>query len=263
MMGWKYAFGSVTGTRHKKLDIPCQDSCDIRVMETIKGEPILVAVVSDGAGSAKCAEIGSRLACYCIMEGIKGFLENGGQVFNLNREAAEGLISDFQNQVADYAKMMGLTIQDYSCTLITAVIGLRNAVFFQVGDGAVVISKRGEDEYTPVFWPGKGEYENTTHFAVDHDTVVNYMKYGLVEGTIDNAALFTDGLERLALHFRSRSAFNPFFKPLFEYVRSKDNCQKELVESVLSFLGSRKVSDRTDDDRTLIIASRCDEYGSV
>lgn len=258
-MDWRYAYASVTGTRHRRIGAECQDSCDMRVIHTKSGELVFVCVVSDGSGSAKQPQIGSKLACFTIMEGIKEFFENGFEVYNLSRGMAEGLVLDFQDEVQRYAINSGLTPRDYSCTLIAAVLGYKNAVFFQVGDGAVVILKKGEQGYMPVFWPGKGEYENSTHFAVDYDSVLKHMKYGLIQGTISDAALFTDSLERIALHYRSMSAYSPFFKPLFESTRSAAReCSNELMESVAAFLNSKRVNSRTDDDKTLIIASRCD-----
>lgn len=241
------------------MRLPCQDSCDARVIKTRMGENILACVVSDGAGSAKYAELGSHLACSLIMEGIKDFFESGKEIYNLTRDTAERLITDFQAEVNKYSSIMELTPRDFACTLIVSVVGYKNAVFFQIGDGAIVISKAGEEGYSPVFWPSKGEYENSTHFAVDRDSVLIYMKYGLAEGCVTDTAMFTDSLERIALHYKSRSAYEPFFKPLFENVRSiSSGRSNELICSMIEFLNSKKVNTRTDDDKTLIIASRCD-----
>lgn len=258
-MGWIYALSSVTGTRHKAMDVSCQDSCDARIIYTKEGDLVFVSVASDGAGTARCAQIGSRLACSIIMDGIKDFLGCGNEVINLTRSTAEGFIIDFQEEVQKYAELMEMAQRDYACTVITAVIGYKAAVFFQIGDGAAVISKSGKDEYTPVFWPDKGEYENTTHFAADYESIIKYMRYELVEDTVSDIAIFTDGLERLALHYQNQSAFKPFFKPIFHNIRSLEEGHfKKLSDSITLFLNSARVNTRTDDDKTLIIASRCD-----
>ena len=58
MSDWITANASVTGVSHHKTGIPCQDASIVRVDSS--GEWI-VAVVSDGAGTARRAEEGSSL----------------------------------------------------------------------------------------------------------------------------------------------------------------------------------------------------------
>lgn len=258
-MVWKFAYGTVAGSRHKKQGISCQDSCDVRVFYTRSKDAVLSAVASDGAGSAIYADTGSKLCCSFVMEAIKDFFEEGNEVFNLTRGKAEDIVLDFCREVKKYGENMGCDEIEYSCTLMCAVVGCKNAVFFQIGDGAMVIQKKGEIGYAPVFWPGKGEYENSTHFAVLPESV-KHLKYGLAGGTVCDIAIFTDSLERLALNLRDRCAFQPFFKPLFDEIKTKFKAyDNSLFESITSFLNSQRINKRTDDDKTLIIASRCDE----
>jgi hypothetical protein len=63
-----------------------------------------------------------------------------------------------------------LKAQDFACTLLAAVIGQNQSVFFQLGDGAMVQSLAGEkDLYHCICWPQQGEYANSTNFLTDAD----------------------------------------------------------------------------------------------
>ena len=70
-------------------------------------------------------------------------------------------------------------------------------------------------------------------------------------------ALLTDGLQGLALRFASREAHGPFFEPMFARLRREarrglDGLHGELAR----FLDSPAVNQRTDDDKTLVLATR-------
>ena len=69
--------------------------------------------------------------------------------------------------------------------------------------------------------------------------------------------MFSDGLQRLALDFAKTIPFEPFFQGLFPSVRamSADDGEK-LTQSLTDFLNSPRINERTDDDKTLILATR-------
>ena len=70
-------------------------------------------------------------------------------------------------------------------------------------------------------------------------------------------ALFTDGLQALALHFVSREVHAPFFEPMFERLRQEPPGDAPGLEAELrAFLDSAEVNRRTDDDKTLVLATR-------
>ena len=64
---WKRISGSVQGTSHVQLGIPCQDYCAV----TISGET-LIAACADGAGSAEFSQFGSKAAVDRFMEVASG-----------------------------------------------------------------------------------------------------------------------------------------------------------------------------------------------
>ena len=67
-------------------------------------------------------------------------------------------------------------------------------------------------------------------------------------------ALFTDGLQTLALDY-TRAAHSPFFAPMFAALSSETE-PGGLLGPLSAFLESPAVNERTDDDKTLILATR-------
>jgi hypothetical protein len=254
---WKFIFASVVGTSHTKAGTPCQDASTCQLLTAIDGSPVLVAVVADGAGSAMKSEIGSTLACSLLIEEMNSLFELGGAISEITSDFAEGWITRFHNEIALRAEAEELKPRDFACTLLAAIIGIDTAAFLQIGDGAIVVSPREEaGEYNYVFWPQQGEYANITNFLTDpaaHDKIA----HALVDEVIDEVALFSDGLQNIALHYESQTAHSPFFRPVFSWLRPAPyGYSAKLSSSLASYLNSQKVNDCTDDDKTLILATR-------
>src|SRR4029079_13370599 len=86
----------------------------------------------------------------------------------------------------------GARIQDFACTLLAAVIWPDRAIFFQLGDGAIVSSRReAPDGYAVVCWPQQGEYANMTNFLTDADAAEKVFCAQKSE-SVDEIAIFTD-----------------------------------------------------------------------
>ncbi len=86
-VGWRIVSASAVGTSHLKLGTPCQDSTDCRILQDTEGRPVLVVAVSDGAGSASKAEIGSWIACSTVTEAVEVYLADGGKVEDISIRA--------------------------------------------------------------------------------------------------------------------------------------------------------------------------------
>jgi hypothetical protein len=226
------------------------------VFQDHRGEDVLIAVVADGAGSAPRAETGSLLACAVVGDEIRALLMAGGSLGDVTRDFVAALIGRFQAEVSACAATDGARSRDFACTIVAAVVGVDRAVFFQVGDGAIVVSGPEEQEhYSCIFWPDTGEYENVTFFATDADAV-DHLGWALAERAIDEVALFSDGLERLALHYASRQAYAPFFRGMLAILSGPAISREALSAGLVDLLSSAAVRERTDDDTTLILATR-------
>lgn len=251
--GWRYVYASVPGVAHRASGADCQDACAAGRLET-GGEPALVLVVADGAGSAAAARAGAELACQALLAEWAALVE-GTPVVEWTRDLAETLIERVQATLDQQAAATGLPVREFACTLLGAVLAADGALFLQVGDGAIVIGTG--DEYWPVFWPQAGEYANETYFVTDANAFAR-LEFAATREPVTEIALLTDGLQGLALHYQTRQAHAPFFRPLFQRLRAapEPGCPPELQTALARFLDDPALNQRTHDDKTLILATR-------
>jgi hypothetical protein len=247
---WRHIAQSLQGPSHVKDGTPCQDSHRVR----IHGEgpkTTLIACVGDGAGSAKHSAIGSAIACETMLEHASHYLASE-PLADLALEDVLLWCDDFRNRVKLEAEQVGATTREFATTLCTAIIDDDLAVFFQIGDGAIIL---GNDSlYGVVFWPQSGEYANTTNFLTA-DEYHHKLEFIKTPCRFNKLALMTDGLERLALKFDLQIPHTPFFDPLFRALAVSSDLPG-LSEGLRSFLGSDSIHNRTDDDKTLVLATR-------
>jgi hypothetical protein len=256
---WRVAHTSVIGTSHEKTGLPCQDASCCRVVSDPDGRHVLLAIACDGAGSASRSLDGATIA-------VDRFLRDFGEVIRRSRfdgitkEFVEDWLSRVRSEIRDRAEAHDLSPREFACTMLGAVVGQDRAAFFQIGDGAIVVSNRAEpDDYGWVFWPQHGEFANQTNF-ITQDNALEVLEFEIEERCVDEIAMFSDGLERLVLDLKEKTAHKPFFRTLFGWlVKTEPVAVGEEIptsEVVSRYLGSKQINDRTDDDKTLILASR-------
>jgi hypothetical protein len=162
------------------------------------------------------------------------------------------MFSDVRATLFALAECLGVRPRDVACTALLAVIGPTSAAFAQLGDGAIVIGQ-GEG-YRTIFWPEPAEYANATDFLTD-DTFPDKLRFEVVTDSIAEVAALTDGLQRIALDYAARTAYTGFFRPIFSELRNTTD-PESLAEPFHKFLDSDRVNERTDDDKTLVLAVR-------
>jgi hypothetical protein len=247
---WRHIAQSLQGPSHLDGGTPCQDTHAVRIV----GEPhhTLIACVADGAGSAKHSEIGSAIACETILEHATRFLESNS-LSAMQMEDALVWCDEVRKRITAKAEEHGCTTREFATTLLVAILSPDLSVFFQIGDGAIIL---GNDVlYGVVFWPQEGEYANSTNFLTS-DAYHQQIEFITTTSRYSKVALLTDGLERLALRFDTFIPHLPFFEPLFRALQSTNDISG-LNEGLRSFLGSDSIHNRTDDDKTLVLATRC------
>jgi hypothetical protein len=154
------------------------------------------------------------------------------------------------------ADEQGIEPRDLASTLLVVVMTPWGNGAIQLGDGVIVL-RTTDSGWCYVFWPERGESWNSTYFLTDDDALHN-MQVDLLPGTIMDVALMSDGLESLAIHYASHSVHDPFFNGMFRPLSEADGTGelRNLSIALEHFLSSDKIGLRTDDDVSLILATR-------
>lgn len=213
-------------------------------------------ITSDGAGSASHSDVGSHLACKELLDSIRLYFADGNRVSDLTRGVVLGWLENATAAIAQAAERAEADVRQYACTLLAALISPSHAAYLQVGDGAIVV-RSDSDGWAYVFWPQHGEYINTTVFITDPAALKKF-EFEVARSSIHEVATFTDGIESLVLQYATQTVHGPFFDMIFDPVRKRLNAglDEELSEQLKAYLASEKICSRTDDDKTLLIASR-------
>lgn len=255
-MIWKAIGQSVIGTSHMVGSGICDDALHYSVTKNQELQDVLICCVSDGAGSARHA---AWAASYVTQSGAAKI----ASIIKKHNSCTEGAIlqvaEELYEEIACEANEKEVPLNEFSCTLLGCVIEPDSAVFFQIGDGAI-LRNSGEDFFSCLWWPQNGEYQNTTTFLIDDMNMRNLQVKRIAE-KIDEVALFSDGLQHLALNTENQSVHQPFFGNMFKALRKANDDKKIgfLNQKLQEYLNSSAINDRTDDDKTLFLASRVDE----
>ena len=249
-MQWRYASGQATGSAHSKTQKPCQDRV---ACVSVDADATFIAVVADGAGTATLAQVGAEIAVATMSTVAQLGVRAGRSDFSeLLREGA----ALAHQRLLEAAAERQATPRDLACTLLAAIVAPLGGAALQIGDGVIVIGEQPL-AWRWVFWPQNGEYANSTFFLSDERALANAAVADLSDDTLD-IALMTDGVEPLALHFASRTAHEPFFKAVFAPLHAKTTPGEaaDLSQGLASLLDSAPVQARTDDDTSLVLATR-------
>jgi hypothetical protein len=229
---------------------PCQD----RFACAVLANGGLVAVVSDGAGSAPRAEVGAEVAVQAVFDRLRQLVE--GPACPEMLAALEDAALDARDAVLARAEAEGEEAACYAATLLALVDTPGGGAALQIGDGVIVVGEDGNG-WRWMFWPERGEYANTTRFLTDDDAA-DHLRVAELPGRPTDVAMMTDGLQSLALHYASQSVHEPFFQGMFQPLHGSSGSAEvpALSDSLEGFLSSERVRMRTDDDVSLILATR-------
>lgn len=261
--GWHIIGSSVTGTSHLHMGRGCDDAHSYRVC----ADDLVLLAVADGAGSASYSADGAVCSVQVALDTAERLLfqqqepvheDEWHSVLSLILQAVrEKLLALVEQRNSLQQEMNGeqpsappqLALRDFAATLLIAIISSHWIAVAQVGDGAVVL-QHTDGTLTSLTPRSYGEYVNETNFVTDEDYLLQTEYTTLPRANFRGIALLTDGLQMIALKRPENIPHQPFFAPLFRFTASPDATEVELR----TFLESQRVNERTDDDKTLILA---------
>lgn len=213
--------------------------------------------MADGAGSARHAAAGSREAACAAARFLVDLLSQSfhGDESSLQSallaclQHARTALEKSAKADGNYADREGLT--QYATTLLVVCVTDSLIGALQLGDGAIVL-RRGAGDLFLMFDLVRGEYINEAHFLTSPDFAECARCRVIASESIDAIAMLTDGIEILALEYADASPYAPFFEPMFSFASAQATTDVELDE----FLRSDRVCERSDDDKTLLLAIR-------
>ncbi|MFN5944514.1 MAG: PP2C family serine/threonine-protein phosphatase [Phycisphaerae bacterium] len=247
MTTWRTAHGSEVGSSHAAMGSSCQDA---HVIDFI--DDVLFAAVSDGAGSCELSATGAAAACTWAVQYMKSSFTRAFEP-SAAVKIMHGAFQCARTELEQLAVREGRPLRDYSCTLLAAMVTDEFSAFAQIGDGASVFRLGGE--VLLAHWPEQ-EMLNLTDFltAERWQSVVNVR---LLPGRVTELAMMSDGLTQLFIDNQGRCPHVPALLPLWAACRQSPD-PASLNQDLRAFLASSVVNDRSDDDKTLVIATRMD-----
>lgn len=247
---WQVAAASVRGTSHEKVGQLCQDAHHWQKLP----DSVLVTAVGDGAGSASLGKVGAIVATQTAVETIcadesRLYYTQDEQGW---QEILTGALLAAKSAVEAEAAVCGLAARELATTLIIVVATPELIAAVQVGDGLAVAGDR-HGNVVSLTSAQRGEYINETTFLVSPNAL-DTVQVNLWRGATNHIAVFSDGLQMLAVNMNDGTPYVPFFLPLFQFMANIED-ENEAKEQLVGFLRSPRITDRTDDDLTLLLAT--------
>jgi hypothetical protein len=250
MTTWRVAAMSAAGTSHLASGVPCQDKFQF-CREALPGGEGLFIACSDGAGSACRSEDGARWACDEAMLFLREALARGGPDA-LDERSMLDAVAKARDAVLRNARDDGADPREFASTLLIVVATEREVRLAQLGDGVVVV---GNDDDRRIAVQVEQEMLNVTDFLVDANALDKVHHWHAPAELVDEIAVSTDGLIPVLIDQRQREPHSPMFKTFFAALRSAAD-ETEVSERLKTFMQSDQVCQRTDDDKTLVLAQR-------
>ena len=234
----------ITGSLLLAKNKPCQDF----YYYACSGNK-LVAVVSDGAGSAKYGKIGAKMICETLVNVlINSPFKDIEKVVQMAVEIArERLTIHRLNKSKSEQEIL-----NFSATMVGVVYHRNRGYFFHIGDGAGVAVHQadGKMSYT-LSRPANGNFSCETYFS----TMKNWRDCLRFTPISKSEAVFlmTDGITNFALSEDMCRLKAGFIEPINTYLQAETNKQKAL-KALHNTLDTKQARRLNSDDKTFLWA---------
>lgn len=232
----------ITGRLHTAKKIPCQDFYQY----ACSGNK-LVAVVSDGAGSAKYGKIGAKMVCETLVNVLINtpLKDMEDAVKKAIEKARERLIIHRLNKSKTEEEIL-----NFSATVVGVAYHKNRGVFFHIGDGAGIALHTEAGKYT-LSRPANGQFSCETYFYT-MDNWVESLRFTKIEKA--NALfLMTDGVTNFALTDDMCKLKGGFIEPIYQYLKNEPSKTRALT-ALNNTLDTGKARKLNSDDKTFLWA---------
>lgn len=155
---------SYQGEGHIRNFIPCQDFHSHKKIN----ENWSIAIVSDGAGSAKYSADGSKAVCLAFTHYIEDYLlklyPNGSLPDNKEWDIEfRGMLHKFQTELSKQAEAQSIEFKSLAATIIIIAYSNQGYLVAHIGDGRAAV--KTAEGWKAIITPHKGEEANQTIFS--------------------------------------------------------------------------------------------------
>jgi hypothetical protein len=248
-MNWSIVAGSATGLHHVEAGLPCQDA-----FAHSRSGRWFIAVVCDGAGSARHSDIGARHAAETIIQELSLISDMApGGLCDARFFWHKAIIASIGSARMQLKKQMPEQgdLSDFHATVVGAVAGPDYGLFFHVGDGAGFAVERGRWESVAVSGPENGDFADQTFFYT-MDNWRDHLRLTFFDPAAEVITLMSDGAMAFVAN-KQQSGLDPkFIVPVIRYLDTVD--EQTGSKALTHTLDSPQTHAITGDDKTLLIA---------
>lgn len=239
----KVLSATVKGSLHKAKDLPCQD-----YSKSCKKNNKLVAIVSDGAGSAKYSKIGAKIICDTLCDIlVNSDMKNiRSDVLRAIEIARQKLIFHKNNKSKSIKDLV-----NFSATLVGAFYHNDKGIFFHIGDGAALAFKKGNYNNFTLSEPENGSFSCETYFYTMDDWK-DSLRFTHFE-QIDRIMLMTDGVTGFVFTNDFEQIHHNFLIPVVEFLE-KEKRKTYAIKALKNTLNNDRAQKINSDDKTILWA---------
>lgn len=232
---------SVKGILHTQQNKPCQDYS----LFSQDGRNF-IAVVSDGAGSAKYGRIGAKIICETLTSLLKDieFSDAKKAIAQAIEIARSKLIRHRLNKTKSTSSLM-----EFSATIVGVICYKNKGLFFHIGDGAALAFHDDKYVHFTASLPENGHFKCETFFYTMED-----WKSSLRFTPFENAGtifLMSDGLTSFSFSKDYQSIEKSFLQPIADFL-NKENCKTKALCALTNTLKNPQAAKINSDDKTLV-----------